>query len=235
MSSGQQNSNGTISIHGKEYRPVAMRVNLFREEFPLNQGWGIHSDLIFHDDAKVVMKAWVTDPEGKVLGVGYAEEVRKASKINATSALENAETSAIGRALAACGFGGSEYASANEVQGVIAAQDEIASERITAALAAIEKGDWLACCLMDKGDDPMWLEAWKKMGSKDRARFKELQTTRDKFRQDLDVLCDQKDEHGFAEVNDELTDEQARYIYRLLTPEAQAMMTNQRTKEKAAA
>jgi AmiR/NasT family two-component response regulator len=35
--------------------------------------------------------------------------------VNATSALENAETSAIGRALASLGLGGTEFASADEV------------------------------------------------------------------------------------------------------------------------
>ncbi len=41
-----------------------------------------------------------------------------------TSALENAETSAIGRALAACGFAGTEYASADEVANAISQQKE---------------------------------------------------------------------------------------------------------------
>jgi hypothetical protein len=107
-------------------------------------------------------------------------------------------------------------------------EDPAIPERVTAALSAIEKGDWLACCLMDKGDDPIWLEAWKKMGSKDRSKFKDLQTMRDKYREGLNALA--TDEHGFAQFNEELTAEQARYIYRLLTPEAQTMMTNQRAK-----
>lgn len=226
MSSGPDS--GIIKIHNKEYRTVALRVQMFREAFPLEKGWSLLSELVHHDDLKVIMKASVTDATGKVIGTGYAEEVRTSSKINATSALENAETSAIGRALAACGYGGSEYASANEVQGAIATQEAMAAERVTAALEAVAKGDWLACCLMDKGDDPIWLEAWKKMGSKDRSRFKELQTIRDKYREGLDTLS--QDEHGFAQFNDELNDEQARYIYRLISPEAQAMMTHQRKK-----
>ena len=45
------------------------------------------------------------DNDGRRLASGYSEEVRAASKINATSALENAETSAIGRCLSALGFG----------------------------------------------------------------------------------------------------------------------------------
>ena len=47
-----------------------------------------------------------------------------ASKINATSALENAETSAIGRRLSALGFGGTEYASADEVANAIQQQQD---------------------------------------------------------------------------------------------------------------
>lgn len=230
MSSGQQNSNGTISIHGREYKTVALRVQEFRESFPLSSGWSLRSEIISLDADKVVMRALVVSPDDKIVATGYAEEYRNASKINATSALENCETSALGRALAACGYGGSEYASANEVQGAIAAQDEIASSLVTRALEAVEKGDWLACCLLDKGDDPMWLEAWKKLGSKDRSAFKALEAQRDEYRAQLNELAKTEDSHGFAQFNDELNDEQARYIYRLLTPEAQAMMTNQRKK-----
>jgi hypothetical protein len=58
------------------------------------------------------------------LATGYSEEVRAASKINATSALENAETSAIGRCLSALGFGGTEYASADEVANAIQQQQD---------------------------------------------------------------------------------------------------------------
>lgn len=225
MSDGQT---GIVKIGSREYKTVALRVQEFREAFPLGSGWSLRSKIVQIDEDKVVIRASVVNPDGRVIGTGYAEEYRKAGKINATSALENCETSAIGRALAACGFGGSEYASANEVQGAIASQEVMIAERVTAALEAIAKSDWLACCLMDKGDDPMWLEAWKKMGSKDRSRFKELQAIRDQYRIGLGNLLG--DEHGFAQVNDELNDEQARYIYRLLTPEAQAMMTNHRKK-----
>ena len=225
MSDGQT---GIVKIGAREYKTVALRVQEFREAFPLESGWSLRSKIIQLDDDKVIIRAVVANPEGRIIGTGYAEEYRKSSKINATSALENCETSALGRALASCGFGGSEYASANEVQGAIATQEAMAAELITAALSAIEKGDWLACCLMDKGGDPMWLEAWKKMGSKDRSKFKDLQTMRDKYREGLNAMA--TDEHGFAQFNEELTAEQARYIYRLLTPEAQAMMTNQRAK-----
>ena len=230
MSNG---SSGTINIHGREYKTVALRVQEFRESFPLSTGWSLRSEIVSIDDDKVIMRASVVSPEGHVVGTGYAEEYRKASKINATSALENCETSALGRALAACGYGGSEYASANEVQSAIQSQEEMAQEAAQKALDAIEKGDWLACCLMDNAD-PIWLEAWKKMGSKHRAAFKELQKVRNQYVHDLNSLADSDDEPGFAQLNNELSADQARYLYRLLSPEAQNLMTNMRAEKEAA-
>ena len=56
---------------------------------------------------------------------GLAEEFRGKNIINTTSALENAETSSIGRALACLSLGGSEYASANEVENAISQQEQI--------------------------------------------------------------------------------------------------------------
>jgi hypothetical protein len=62
----------------------------------------------------VVVKASI-GKDAAVIATGYAEESRTSSQINRTSALENAETSAIGRALANFGMAGTEYASADEV------------------------------------------------------------------------------------------------------------------------
>jgi hypothetical protein len=56
--------------------------------------------------------------DDRVLATGHAEEIRGQGQVNSTSALENAETSAIGRALAALGCSGGEFASANELDGV---------------------------------------------------------------------------------------------------------------------
>jgi len=107
---------GIIKIHGKEYKTVALRVNEFREKF--SQEYGIETDLINSSDL-VIVKATIKDEKGFVVASGYAEEVRGSTMINKTSALENCETSAIGRALACFGFAGEEYASANEVQSAI--------------------------------------------------------------------------------------------------------------------
>ena len=72
------------------------------------------------------MKASVLSPEGKVLAVGHALEEKASSYINKTSFVENAETSAWGRALAAFGIGidGTGIASASEVLNAINAQNK---------------------------------------------------------------------------------------------------------------
>jgi hypothetical protein len=116
---------GIVKIHGKEYKTVALRVNEFCEHKP---DWHILTDLVHHDDKRVIMKAIVIDDKGNTVGSGYAEEVRSQSAINKTSALECAETSAIGRALASIGLGGEEYASADEVLRAIEQQKVIEKE-----------------------------------------------------------------------------------------------------------
>ena len=112
---------GIVNIRGKEYQTVALRVQKFREAHPT---WALTSEVLFRDADCVVMKSIIADETGRVLATGHAEEYRKSSQINGTSALENAETSAHGRALAALGIGGTEFASANEVQNAIHQQAE---------------------------------------------------------------------------------------------------------------
>jgi len=113
---------GVVNIHGKEYKTVALRVTEFRSDYTIKQGWGIETQLHHFDETSVIVRAVITDPDGRIIGTGHGEEVRGSSNINRTSALENAETSAIGRALAAAGFAGTEYASADEVANAISQQ-----------------------------------------------------------------------------------------------------------------
>jgi len=108
---------GIVNIHGKQYSTVAKRVQDFRGD--LGTTFSITTELISADDQVVIMKASISDTEGRVIATGHAEESRTSSQINRTSALENAETSAIGRALAAFGLAGTEFASADEVANAI--------------------------------------------------------------------------------------------------------------------
>ena len=120
----------SVNIHGKQYRTVAERINLFYERFGK-----MHTQIITEivkDDGNIIqIKATINvdsrdkDDSVSLLGTGYAEEDRSKGRINSTSALENCETSAIGRALASIGLGGEEYASANEVENAIHQQKKI--------------------------------------------------------------------------------------------------------------
>jgi hypothetical protein len=107
---------GVVNIRGKEYQTVALRVQKFRETHPT---WSITTHIEERTDDYVVMSAEIRNEDERLIATGHAEEYRKSSQINGTSALENCETSAIGRALAVAGFGGTEFASANEVQNAI--------------------------------------------------------------------------------------------------------------------
>ena len=130
--------NGIIKIHNKEYKTVALRVTEFLAS-PTHKDWSIETDLI-SDGTSVVMKSTIKDVDGRVRGTGYAEEVRGSTNINKTSAVENCETSAIGRALSAVGFGGTEYASANEVTDAIIQQTAMnASEELLNYNAAVRE------------------------------------------------------------------------------------------------
>lgn len=102
---------GIVNIHGKEYQTVALRVQMFREKHP---SASLITEIVHRDSECVVMKATIK-VGNEVIATGHSEEYRADGQINATSALENSETSAIGRALAAFGLGGTEFASADEV------------------------------------------------------------------------------------------------------------------------
>ena len=112
----------TIDIEGKSYTTVANRIIIFRRYF---SDYSIVTDILQNDDIKVVVQTKITTPSGVVIATGLAEEFRGKNIINTTSALENAETSSIGRALACLSLGGSEYASANEVENAISQQEQI--------------------------------------------------------------------------------------------------------------
>jgi len=115
------NPEGVVSIHGKQYKTVAYRINEFREKHP---DYSIVTELVSADDERVVVRASVLNGQ-TTLATGYAEEVRASSNINRTSAIENAETSAVGRALAFFGLAGTEIASADEVANAIKQQGAI--------------------------------------------------------------------------------------------------------------
>ena len=134
----------TISIHGKSYAQVSLRIAVARRV--LGSAMDIISKIQHIDKDSVVMQADIFIDD-KHVATGHAEEKRTASKINMTSALENCETSAIGRALAFLGFISDGIASAEEVSVAIVQQDKKIQQALKDLEAVSHKGsyqEWLS-------------------------------------------------------------------------------------------
>ena len=131
---------GEVSIRDKIYRTVNMRVGIFCSDEKY-KGWSITTKILKDQctDDLVVMKCKIKNEHGRVISTGTAEENRALGPINRTSALENAETSCVGRALSFIGLGGSEIASSNEVENAIASSN--ASDALAHCLAVRENFD----------------------------------------------------------------------------------------------
>jgi len=101
-----------VDFHGKSYKTVAERVNEFRCEH--KQAMSIVTKIVFMEGNDCIIQASIMDGD-RVIATGTAHEVKGSTNVNKTSHVENCETSAIGRALAAFGYAGTEYASADEL------------------------------------------------------------------------------------------------------------------------
>jgi len=102
---------GVVEIQGKDYELVASRVAKFRSEHP---DWTIHTELISNED-KVLFKCTILNGE-HLIATGHAEEIPGTTHINKTSALENCETSAVGRALSLAGYAGNYNPTKEEIE-----------------------------------------------------------------------------------------------------------------------
>ena len=96
-----------MSFNPADYAEVAERLPLFWKDCPRGR---IITEIIVDDGTRIVMRAELYADIGDTVPTttGFAEEIRGSSMVNKTSALENCETSAIGRALANYQFQGSK-------------------------------------------------------------------------------------------------------------------------------
>lgn len=105
-----------MDFRGKKYSLVSTRVELFRRAYGDTAGISteiLHLGLV--QGEPIVIRASISF-DGRVIATGTAWEVIGKGNVNQSSALENAETSAVGRALAVLGLHGGEMASANEME-----------------------------------------------------------------------------------------------------------------------
>lgn len=112
-----------MAFNLNDYVQVHERITAFRKEFP---DGCIETSVSFPTADTVFVEARIyTSPDAtRPAGMGHAEEVRGQGHINRTSAVENCETSAVGRALAMMGY---------EVKRGMASREEMQKvERMTA-------------------------------------------------------------------------------------------------------
>ena len=95
-----QLANGQVRFEQVEtdYLPVAPRIAWFRKE---HVNWSIITKTVRLVDKAVVMKAIIKDAEGRVIATARKKETENGFP----DYIEKAETGAVGRALAMCGFG----------------------------------------------------------------------------------------------------------------------------------
>jgi hypothetical protein len=86
-----------------EYEPVEVRLEKFIKDYP---AFRISTELEVVEATRYIVKAYLYKDSADVVAwaTGYAEETVTSRGVNQTSALENCETSAIGRALANAGY-----------------------------------------------------------------------------------------------------------------------------------
>jgi hypothetical protein len=81
-----------------DYLPVAARIAWFRKDHP---DWSIITKTIQLANKAVVMKAIIKDANGRIIATARKKE----TEIGFPDYIEKAETGAVGRALAMCGYG----------------------------------------------------------------------------------------------------------------------------------
>jgi len=87
-----------INLKGKPYLQVAHRLVWFRKEHP---DWSIRTKIEELAEKGVIMRAEIRDNEGNLIAMAHKKE----TMAGFADYIEKAETGAVGRSLAMCGYG----------------------------------------------------------------------------------------------------------------------------------
>ena len=193
------NQSDGVDLKGKKYTTVAMRVEVFRKHFP---DFSVNTRVTVDDGKRVVVVAEIYPPKAeRPVATGIAEEIRGAGNVNRTSAVENGETSAIGRALANMGLHGGEFASDFEIE--VAALKDATMDMNEAIEQAREEQEQEAMEDLQQASDsfPEEVEAEKTPGKND-----------DVFQKFVDrMVADFKFSKSIGQMNAIFAKEQANY------------------------
>ena len=212
---------GMILMHDKWYWQVAPRLNAFKRS---NPSIAVHTEIITLESTHCVMQARLVDENGLIHGIGHSLEAHAERGVNATSYLENAETSAVGRALASVGWSGGEYASAEELLIALDTQSDIYKQ----ALWLMAMGD--ACefskyvsGLSEEQQSEAFSAAEKGKITHFKNRWRRLQSafssSINSYAEALMGHCVNDDANGVKEIIAELDDFEVERVQELLTPE----------------
>jgi hypothetical protein len=110
----------------EDYETVEERLVKFWKEHEDGQ---IHTRIIEHSSSRFIVEASIyrTEADARPWTTGLAEETVQGRGVNATSALENCETSAIGRALANAGYATKGKRASREEMSKVKAKVEVQS------------------------------------------------------------------------------------------------------------
>jgi len=108
----------------EDYETVEERLTKYWKDHPDGQ---IHTEILDQSAGRFIVKASVyrTEADVRPWTTGLAEETIQGRGVNATSALENCETSAIGRALANAGYATKGKRASREEMGKVNKANEV--------------------------------------------------------------------------------------------------------------
>ena len=112
-----------------DYETVESRLSRFIEQYP---NFRIETELLENSHTRfvVIAKIWKEASDPNPWATGLAYETISERGVNSTSALENCETSAIGRALANAGFAAKGKRASREEMAKVVAQSPISPPKV---------------------------------------------------------------------------------------------------------